>query len=64
GATVKLYAYNGSNIIAEGNMSVIVTNGGTQVNVYYQDGAEVTSYGSQNTYPKAFGYYCTVTKMN
>ena len=63
GATVKLYAYNGSNIIAEGNMSVIVTEGGTQVNVYYQDGAEVTSYGSQNTYPKAFGYYCTVTTM-
>ncbi|MBR0277150.1 MAG: hypothetical protein IJQ50_01645, partial [Clostridia bacterium] len=64
GATVKLYAYNGSNIIAEGNKSVIVTSGGTQVNVYYQDGAEVTYYDSQSTYPKAFGYYCTVTKMN
>ena len=64
GATVKLYAYNGSNIIAEGNMSAIVTNGGTQVNVYYQDGAKVTCRGSQSTYPSAFEYYCTVTKMN
>ncbi len=64
GATVKLYAYNGSNIIAEGNMGVIMTSGGTQVNVYYEDGAEVTSYDSQSTYPKAFGYFCTVTVMN
>jgi prepilin-type N-terminal cleavage/methylation domain-containing protein len=63
GATVNLYAYDGSKIISE-KLGVIVTQNGTVCNVYYQDGAQVTSYGSETTYPKAFGYYCTVTIFN